>query len=391
MPGGSHALLSASAAHRWLNCPPSAKICAELPDTESEYAKEGSLAHEMCEIKLNAFITPTPKGTLTRKLNKLKKDELYKPEMDGYTDDYVDYIKKIALSFQTKAHISSERKVDYSEYAPGGFGTADCIILHGNDLYIIDFKYGKGVPVSAEDNPQMKLYALGALREFSIVYPISNVHLSIVQPRIGNISEWEISAEDLLSWGEQIKPIARLAYDGNGDFKSGDHCRFCKIKQTCRERAKDNLKLTEYEFAKPVDIAKEGESTLSDDEVGEVLKLAGNLKKWVEDIEAYALTAILNGKEITGWKAVEGRTTRSFTDIDKVFEVLEKNSFPREAFYERKQLPFTKIESIVGKKDFEALLEHLITRTKGKPTLVPESDKRPPYVQGTSADEDFKK
>lgn len=388
---GSHALLSASAAHRWLNCPPSAKICAELPDTESEYAKEGSLAHEMCEIKLNAFITPTPKGTLTRKLNKPKKHELYKPEMDGYTDDYVDYIKKIALGFPTKAHISSERKIDYSDYAPGGFGTADCIILHGNDLYIIDFKYGKGVPVSAEDNPQMMLYALGAVREFSIVYPISNVHLSIVQPRIGNISEWEISTADLLSWGESIKLVARLAYAGEGDFKSGDHCRFCKIKQTCRERAKDNLKLAQYEFAKPVDIAKGGEPTLSDNEVGEVLKLAGNLKKWVEDIEAYALTAILNGKEITGWKAVEGRTTRSFTDIDKVFEVLENNGFPREAFYERKQLPFTKIESIVGKKDFEALLEHLITRTKGKPTLVPESDKRPPYVQGTSADEDFKK
>lgn len=388
---GNHALLSASAAHRWLNCPPSAKICAELPDIESEYAKEGSLAHEMCEIKLNAFITPTPKGALTRKLNKLKKDELYKPEMDGYTDDYVDYIKKIALSFPTKAHISSERKVDYSNYAPCGFGTADCVILHGNNLYIIDFKYGKGVPVSAENNPQMKLYALGAVREFSLIYPISNVHLSIIQPRIGNISEWELSTSDLLSWGEQIKPVAKLAYIGEGDFKSGDHCRFCKIKQTCRERANENLKLAQYEFAKPIDVAKPDEPTLSDNEVGEILKLAGNLKKWVEDIESYALAAILNGKEITGWKAVEGRTTRSFTDIDKVFETLEKNGYPREAFYERKQLPFTKIESIVGKKDFEKLLDHLITRTKGKPTLVPESDKRPPYVQGTSANEDFKK
>lgn len=389
---GSHALLSASAAHRWLNCPPSAKICAELPDTESEYAKEGSLAHEMCEIKLNAFITPTPKSSLTRKLNKLKKDELYKPEMDGYTDDYVDYIKKIALSFSTKAHISSERKVDYSEYAPGGFGTADCIILHGNDLYIIDFKYGKGVPVSAEDNPQMKLYALGAVHEFALIYPISNIHLSIVQPRIGNISEWEISIADLLSWGEQIKSVAQLAYDGKGDFNSGDHCRFCKIKQTCRERANENLKLAQYEFARPADISKDWQKpTLSDNEVGKILRLADNLKKWVEDIESYALTAILNGKEIKGWKAVEGRTTRSFTDIEKVFEVLEKNGYPKEAFYERKQLPFTKIESIVGKKDFEALLSHLITRTKGKPTLALEADKRPPYVQGTTAEEDFKK
>lgn len=388
---GNHALLSASSAHRWLNCPPSAKICAELPDTESEYAKEGSLAHEMCEIKLNAFITPTPKGVLTRRLNKIKKDELYKSEMDGFTDDYVDYIKKIALGFPSRAHIVCERKVDYSEYAPGGFGTADCIILYGKDLYIVDFKYGKGVPVSAENNSQMKLYALGAVREFSLVYPIENIHMSIVQPRISNISEWDISITDLKNWGEQIKPFAKLAYEGEGNFKSGDWCRFCKIKQTCRQRANENLKLAQYEFAKPAEIAKSGEPVLSDNEVGEILKLADNLKKWVEDIESYALTAILNGKEIKDWKVVEGRTTRAFTDIEKVFEVLEKNGFPREAFYERKQLPFTKIESIVGKKDFETLLDHLITRTKGKPTLAPEADKRPPYVQGTTAEEDFKK
>lgn len=387
---GNHARLSASTAHRWINCPPSAKICEELPDTESEYAREGSLAHKMCEIKLSAFITPEPKSTLNRKLNKIKKDELYKPEMDGYTDDYLDYIKKTALSLPSKAYITPERKVNYSDYAPGGFGTADCLMFHGHDLYVIDFKYGKGVPVSAEENPQLKLYALGAINEFSILYPIQTVHLAIIQPRIGNTSEWEIPLTDLQAWGNQIKPIAQLASEGKGAFKSGDHCRFCKLKQTCRERASENLKLAAYEFAKPAGLAKPGDPELSDEEVGVVLNLAGNLKKWVEDIETYALTAILNGKEIEGWKAVEGRSTRSFTDIDKVLEVLEQNGFPKETFYERKCLPLTKIESIVGKKDFETLLNHLITQTNGKPTLAPKSDKRSAYVQGTTANEDFK-
>lgn len=386
----AHALLSASAAARWLNCPPSARLCAEIPDEPTPYAAEGTLAHEMCEVKLEPFVTAVPKRTTASKLAALKKHELYQPEMDGYTDEYVDYIKKTALGLPGKAHIAVEQKVNYSGYAPEGFGTADCVIVCKDRMHIIDFKYGKGVPVSAEDNPQLKLYALGALEAYGMFYPINAVSLHIVQPRLKNFSVWETDVRYIRGWGESIKTVARQAFNGEGDFSSGDHCRFCKLKATCRKRAEDNLKLAEYEFAKPLSHAKDGEPTLSDDEVGEALSLAVNLKRWAEDLEGYALSAALSGKKIKGWKAVEGRTTRTFTDLEKVFQTLEANGFPRETFYERKPLPFTKIEAIVGKADFQKLLEHLIARSQGKPALVPESDKRPEFVPATTAQEDFK-
>lgn len=388
---GTHALLSASAAVRWLNCPPSARLCENFPDTESEFAKEGTLAHEMCEVKLRSYIEATPKRTITAKLNRLKKNELYQSEMDGFTNEYLDYIKKTALSFPSKAHIAVEQKVNFSNYVPEGFGTADCIIVHGEQLHIIDFKYGKGVPVSAEGNPQLKLYALGAMEAYRLFYPISNVFLHIVQPRVNSFSCWETDVKELAEWGRSIKGTAQLAYIGDGEFKSGDHCRFCKLRYTCRKRAEDNLELAKYEFARPAAIAKSGAPTLSDDEVGEVLGFAKNLKKWVEEIEDYTLSAALSGKKISGWKVIEGRTSRTFTDLERVFETLEANGFPRETFYERKPLPFTKIEAIVGKAEFNKLLEHLIARSQGRPTLVPESDKRPEFVPGSTAKEDFKK
>lgn len=386
-----HALLSASSAARWLNCPPSARLCENLPDTESKYAAEGTLAHKMCEIKLNAFVSAVPKRTTTTKLNKLKKDELYSPEMDGYTDVYVDYIKKLALGFPSKAHIAVERQVDYSNYAPEGFGTADCIVVYGEDLYIIDFKYGQGVCVTAEANPQMQLYALGALNSYGMFYPVKTVHLSIIQPRLNNISEWQLPIEALREWGESIKPAAQQAYDGTGEYKSGNHCKFCKIKSTCRKRAESNLELAKYQFAKPIALAKDGEPTLSDDEVGEILVTAQNLKTWVGDLEEYALNAILNGKEIKGWKAVEGRSSRSWNgDTDAVIQRLVALNYPEDIAYERKMLTAPKLEKVIGKSDFENNFNDLVIKTKGKPTLVSASDSRPAYVQGTTAAEDFK-
>lgn len=253
---GTHALLSASSAARWINCPPSARLCENIPDTESVHAKEGTLAHEMCEVKLTSYLVPAPKRTVTTKLNKLKKNELYAPEMDGHTDTYVDYIKKIALSFPSKATVVAEKQVDYSNYVPDGFGTADCIIVHGEDLYVVDFKYGTGVFVSAEENPQMKLYALGALNLYGIFYPIKKIHFTIVQPRLNNISEWSTTLEDLKAWGDSIKSTAQLAYDGGGEYRSGDHCKFCKVRGTCRKRAEENLDLAKYQFAKPIRLLK---------------------------------------------------------------------------------------------------------------------------------------
>lgn len=385
-----HALLSASSAARWLNCPPSVRLTENMPDTESIYAKEGTLAHEMCEIKLSGFIAPVPKRTITTKLNKLKKSELYQPEMDTYTDVYVNYVKKLAMSFDSRPGMFVEKQVDYSNYVPDGFGTSDCIIVCGKNLHIIDFKYGKGVPVSAEDNPQMKLYALGAVNLYQMFYPIKQIHLSIIQPRLDNISEWKISLEDLLSWGESIKSIAQLAYDGKGEFKSGAHCKFCKIASTCRKRAEENLQLAQYEFAKPASTAKEGEATLSDSEVGQVLSQAQELKKWVEDLEKYALEAVLNGNKIDGWKAVEGRGSRSWSsDSEEIEHRLSSLGYPSSLAYERKILSVAQLEKVIGKDGFENFSD-LFEKSKGKPALAPKSDKRPEYVQGTTATEDFK-
>ncbi len=387
---GNHALLSASAAARWLNCPPSARLCAETEDTESSYAAEGTLAHEMCEIKLTAFIAPTPKRTTTARLNKLKKHELYQAEMDGYTDTYVDYIKKIAYGFPSKAHIAVERKVDYSSYAPSGFGTADCILLHGEELHIVDFKYGKGVPVSPEDNPQLKLYALGAMATYGVFYPVRKVVLHIVQPRLDNLDHWETTADALREWGESIRPIAQLAYEGVGEFQSGEHCRFCRIRQNCRKRAEDNLALAQYEFRNPPALAKPGEPVLADDEIGEILKLGKCLEKWIKDISDYALGALLEGREIEGWKAVEGRGSRSFTDADQVPQRLQSLGLSPDLAYERRMLTPPQLEKVLGRTDFAQGFADLIQKSKGKPTLAETSDSRPMYVSGTTAAEDFK-
>lgn len=388
---GTHALLSASSAERWINCPPSAKICAEIPDTETVYAAEGTLAHSMCEVKLTAYATATPKRTVTTKLNKIKKNELYNPEMDRYTDEYADFVKKLALSYPSKAHIAIENKVNFSNYVPDGFGTADCIIIHSSELHIIDFKYGTGVHVSAEDNSQLKLYALGALNAYGMFYAVDKVFLHIVQPRLNNFSDWETDVAALKEWGESIKHIAQLAYEGKGKMKAGKHCMFCKIKSTCRKRAEENLELAKYQFAKPVPLAKKGEPTLSGDEVGEVLVTAQRLKSWVEDLEKYALGAILEGKEIKGWKAVEGRGSRCWNgDTDAVVQRLAALNYPEDIAFERKMLTAPQLEKVIGKTDFANNFNDLVVKTKGKPTLAPKADKRPVYAQGATAAEDFK-
>ena len=231
----AHAVLSASGADKWLNCPPSARLEESYPDTSSPYAKEGTLAHEIAEFKArNYFIETLPKRTFTSKLNKFKKDELYQNEMDEYTESYLEYIKEVAMKYPSKPYIALEKKIDFSKYVPDGYGTCDCILIHGNDMHIIDFRYGKGVQVSAENNSQLMLYALGALEAYSMLYQIETVHLSIFQPRIDNISCFEISAANLLSWAVgEVEPKAKLAYDGIGDFKAGEHCRFCKAHNKC--------------------------------------------------------------------------------------------------------------------------------------------------------------
>lgn len=367
-----HAVLSASGAEKWLNCPPSARLEESYPDTSSPYAKEGTLAHEIAEFKArNYFIETLPKRTFTSKLNKFKKDELYQNEMDEYTESYLEYIKEVAMKYPSKPYIALEKKIDFSKYVPDGYGTCDCILIHGNDMHIIDFKYGKGVPVSAENNSQLMLYALGALEAYFMLYQIETVHLSIFQPRIDNISCFEISAANLLSWTiEEVEPKAKLAYDGIGDFKAGEHCRFCKAQAQCRAKAESIISVF------PV---KEDPALLTDDEIGLILAKAKELVSWSNAVEDYALNAILSGKEIQGWKAVEGRSVRVFSDADKAFEKIVESGTPEEMLYERKPLSLSQIEKLLGKKEFESIVSSFVIKPQGKPTLAPSDDKRPVF------------
>jgi len=380
----SHALLSASASHRWLVCTPSVRLEEQFPDTTSEYAKEGTLAHEIAELKLRKYFTePMSQRTFNTRLNKFKKHELFQEEMLKHTDTYLDYLKGITLSLPSQPYVAIEKRVDYSAYAPEGFGTVDCAIIGGDTLYINDFKYGKGVPVSAVDNPQMKLYALGAYLEYSFLYPIKNVHLAIIQPRIDNISEFQLTIDELLAWGEEIKPIAQKAYDGEGDFVPGEHCKFCRAKAQCRARADQYTALEDFKQMKP--------PLISNDEVGTILEKALHIEAWVKDLKEYALAESLKGNEIPGWKAVEGRSTRQFADLDKAFDYLKQNGVDEAMLYERVPLTVSELEKQLGKKEFRSLVEEagLIEKTPGKPTLVPISDKRQAITATPSAESDF--
>lgn len=377
-----HALLSASSSHKWLACTPSARLEEKLPERTSEYAEEGRLAHAIAELKVKKYcVEPMGARTFNSRLKKFKEDPLFQEEMLKHTDTYLDYISKILHSYDNPPYVAVEKMINYSTYAPEGFGTGDCIIIGGNTMNIIDLKYGKGVPVSAVENSQMKLYALGAYTEYSFLYPIKTVKMTIVQPRLDSISEFEMPIEELLKWGESIKPIAQKAFKGEGDFFPGDHCRFCRAKALCRARADFNTSLEEYKGMKP--------PLISNEEVGVILEKAKNLAAWVKDLEEYALSECLKGNDIPGWKAVEGRSTRQFTDLDKAFEILKSNGIEETMLYERKPLTLAATEKLIGKPKFKELLSNYVNTPPGKPALVLESDKREP-IKLITAEEAFK-
>ncbi|MFT4415293.1 DUF2800 domain-containing protein [Fredinandcohnia humi] len=379
-----HALLSASASSRWLNCTPSVKLEEQFPDLTSEYAEEGTLAHEIAELKLRKHFTePMSQRTFNTRLNKMKKHELYQDEMLKHTDTYLEYLQGITLGLSSTPYVAVEKRIDYSSYAPEGFGTVDCLIIGGDTLYVTDFKYGKGVAVSAKDNSQMKLYALGAYLAYSFLYPIKQIHLAIIQPRLNSISESSLTLDELLAWGESIKPTAEKAFKGEGDFVPGEHCKFCKAKAQCRARAEEFSALADFTTLKP--------PLLSNEEVGRFLEKGQHIEAWVKALKEYALAESLKGNEIAGWKAVEGRGSRTFADIDKAFAHLKENGIDEAILYERVPLTVPKLEKELGKTEFRSLLEEpgLIEKSAGKPTLVPVSDKRQ-AIANVSAEEDFK-
>lgn len=370
-----HAIVSASAAYQWSHCPASIMFGKQFPDKGSSYAAEGTLAHAIAELKVLKKFTPMSLAEYKNRLGTLKNDPLYQPEMDGYTDQYVDEIVKVCHAFPTKPYVVAEKKLDLSHIIPEGFGTSDCVVLHGETLHVFDLKYGKGVSVSAEENPQLRLYALGAMREYSVLYDIRKVVTHIIQPRIDNVSSEELSAEALTAWGETMKPIAERAYKGEGEFCAGDWCRFCKGRNHCRARAAALLTLEE-----PKARADQGE-TLTDAEIGDILLRAQTLENWVKGLEEYAQDKLLHGGEIPGWKLVEGRSVRTITDTDKAFAALTASGYDSDLLYERKPLGLTALEKLCGKKKLTELIGTYITKPAGKPTLAPESDKRKAFSQ----------
>ncbi len=374
MPPEAHSVLGASAADRWMNCTPSAQLTAGMEDETTTFAAEGTAAHALCEWKV--------RKALKMRAGRRPTSDYWTDEMEEFTDDYRDFIMDLVgqAKLTCKDPVTLiEQHLDFSCYVPDGFGTGDFLLVADKELNVVDFKYGRGVAVYADHNPQMMLYALGALNLFDCLYDIEQVTMTIFQPRLSSISTWTISAEELYKWAEEVlKPKAELAAKGEGEFISGSWCRFCKARNTCRARAESFLELAKMEFQPPV--------LLSDEEVAEVIEKADELSKWASDVMAYAQAeAIENGKHWNGYKLVEGRSTRRFTDEKKVEEAAKGAGYTD--IYNKSLISLTAFEKLMGKDIFKEVLGSYVTKPAGKLTLVPVSDKRPEVTVNTVNDE----
>lgn len=375
MPPEKHAKLGPSGAHRWLNCTPSANQELEFADKSSEAAAEGTAAHALAEHKLRRAL----KMRSTRPVSQYDCDE-----MEGHTDDYVQFILESleeAKQLCADPLILIEQRLDLTCYVPDSFGTGDCLIVADHLLHVVDFKYGQGVLVEAEENPQMMLYALGALRLFEGLYDIDTVAMTVYQPRRDNVSTWTTTVEELTAWAEDfLKPRAAMAFNGEGEFTPGPWCTFCKAAVKCRARAEAKLQLAKYEFAKP--------PLLTDEEIEEILTKLDDLTKWASEIVAYAQDAAINhGKHWNGFKLVESKTNRKYSDEAAVVDAARAAGY--NDIFRKTLIPITEMEKLMGKKTFAAILGGLVVKPQGKPTLVPASDKRP-AITTTGATDDFK-
>lgn len=374
MPPNSHAILSASSSHRWMNCTPSARLEREFADRETEAAAEGTAAHALCEHKLRRAL----KMRSRKPVSKYDCDE-----MDAYTDGYVEFVLEQLAQAKLECAdplVLIEQRLDFSCWVPEGFGTGDCLIVADKLLHIIDFKYGQGVLVEAEENPQMMLYALGALRLFDSLYDITEVSMSIYQPRRENVSTWTISVDELNAWAENtLKPKAELAHKGEGEYLPGSWCQFCKAAVKCRARAAEKLQLARFEFAPP--------PLLSDEEIEDILTKLDDLTKWASEIQAYAQDAAVNhGKVWQGFKLVATRTNRRYTDEEAVIQAAKDAGYTD--IFRKNLIPITEMEKLMSKKEFNRILGALVEKPQGRPTLVPVTDKRP-ALTNTGAGDDF--
>ena len=365
-----HALLSPSASHRWLHCTAAPRLEEGIEDKVSDYAAEGTLAHAYCALKLKQFLglSTDEEEKEIAELN----DKYHTGEMDEYTDTYATIVLEkynAARAATPDAQLRVETRLDFTDYIPEAFGTADAIIIADGVMEVIDFKYGKGVKVSAEANPQMMIYALGAYARFSFDYRIDSLRATIVQPRIDNLSEFEITIQELTEWADKtLKPAAEKAYKGDGPQNPGEWCQFCKVKSYCRALANQCTQLAEdyaYKILTAEELAKD------------VLPRLATVKTWLSGIEDYALQQALNGVKLPGWKIVEGRSVRKIVDADATITALNQAGYKTTEILKPQELrTITDLEKLVGKKQFAALCGEWIEKPKGKPTLAPESDKR---------------
>lgn len=374
MPPNDHALLSASSAHRWLECPPSVLASQGLPDSSSAAADQGTAAHELAEWKLRCVLGLDPASRPV--------SDRQDAEMEAHTDDYVAYVREVLASVRQvtpDALVCIEQRLDFSHVVPDGFGTGDCVIVADGIIHVIDLKYGAGVLVEAEENPQLKLYALGALHTFEALYEPGEVVVHIFQPRRDNVTSWATTATELTTWAEtEVAPKAELAVAGEGEFCPGSWCQFCKIAPTCRARAQANLDLARFEF--------KAAAELTDAEIAAVLAQLPQLTKWASDVEAYATSLAVNqGKTWDGFKLVAGRSIRKYTNESKVIEALEAAGCTD--VYDQKLRTITTLEKQLGKKRFAEILADLVVKPAGKPSLVPITDKRPALEMRDAASE----
>lgn len=371
----AHAILSPSGASRWLACTPSARLEQQFPDSSGDAAKEGTLAHSLGELLIRMQLGLIFKKQFTQQLAEIKADGFYGNEMQRYAEDYRDFVlERFAEAKMTTsdAVLFLEQKLNLTEYVPEGFGTGDCVIVADGLMDIIDLKYGKGVLVSADQNKQMMLYALGALREFDLAYDIDRVRMTIYQPRLDNFSSFEMTVADLFDWAmSDLKPRAAMAFAGEGDFVPGKHCGFCKAKAQCRALADYNLALARHEFKLP--------DLLTDAEVAEVLEKIELLTSWAKSVSGFALTEALGGKKWPGYKIVEGKSNRKFINPEAIAQKVIEGGWKAEDVWKKSLIGIGDMETLIGKADVNRMLGEFIVKPPGAPALVPVTDKRPEF------------
>lgn len=379
-----HALLSPSSAYRWLNCPRAPRLEATLPEKISEYAKEGTLAHSVCEITALKHFGRIKTAEYSREIKKLKTNSLWNDEMLRTAGIYVEHLAEKAMRFEREPYIAFEISVNISDYVPEAFGRCDCIMFGDETLVITDYKHGRGESVSAKQNPQLMLYALGALKLYQPIFgnALKNIEVCIDQPRLNIYEDWRCTSDELLKWGESIKPKAQMAYNGVGNFNAGLWCKFCRANGLCKAQAEQEI----AEFEDAAKIINDFPNLLTPNAMSSVLEKGEELVAWYESVRQKALEKMLNGEQIPGFKLVEGRSTRVWSNQDKALEILQATGIEKSLIFDTVPKTLAQLEKLIGATKFKELVGEFVVKPPGKPTIAKSDDARKEF---SSAVADF--